>query len=491
MLLSLKNLYLHNKTNQTKQNETNMKKILTFLIVFCLSVSLFGQNPQKHRIIVLTDIENEPDDAQSLVRFLLYSNQWDTEGIIATTSCWQRDKIADWRIYEILDAYEKVRPNLLKHESGYPETRFLRGIVKRGYPDYGMNAVGEGKSSEGSDWIISVLEKPDDRPVWVLIWGGANTLAQALWQIDMTKTPTEKEQMINKLRVYTISDQDDSGPWIRKTFPDLFYIVSPGYQENGGKGYFYATWIGISGERHYKFPGGADTNLILNPWIDKHIQNGHGPLGTEYPDIAYAMEGDTPSFLYLIQNGLNKPEKPDWGSWGGRYELYTPHYKKFFHEPETRPIWTNTDDMVWVDGKCYVNEQATIWRWREAFQHDFAARMDWCVNDYVNANHPPVAALNHEKTIIVKAGGTALLDASKSSDPDNHQLSYHWFHYRDPGTFVGDIEISNNRSPKSEFIAPEVSKPVDTHIILEVTDQGEPGLTRYQRVIVNVLPSKE
>ncbi len=468
-----------------------MTRLLLCLTILFLCIFSHAQSTQKHRIIVLTDIENEPDDAQSLVRFLLYSNQWDVEGLVATTSCWQRDKIADWRIYEILDAYEKVRPNLLKHEPGYPEADYLRNIVKRGYPDYGMNAVGEGKSSEGSDWIINVLEKPDDLPVWVLVWGGANTLAQALWQIDMTKTPAEKEQMISKLRVYTISDQDDSGPWIRKTFPDLFYIVSPGYQENCGKGYFYATWIGISGERHYKFPSGADTNLILNPWIDDNIQNNHGPLGAEYPDIEYAMEGDTPSFLSLINNGLNAPEKPDFGGWGGRYEHYIPHDKKFFHEPETRPIWSNTDDMVWVDGKCYVNEQATIWRWREAFQHDFAARMDWCVNDYANANHPPIAALNHEKTKTVKAGETVFLDAGKSSDPDNDKLSYQWFHYSEPGAFVGDIEIRDNQASNTEFTAPEVSKPVDLHIILEVTDQGEPALTRYQRVIVNILPEKE
>ena len=83
--------------------------------------------------------------------------------------------------------------------------------------------------------------------------------------------------------------------------------------------YARATWSGISGEKHYKFSG-PDFSLVSNDWIDEHVQHGHGPLGELYPDIAYIMEGDTPSFLFLIPNGLNAPEHPEWGGWGGRYE---------------------------------------------------------------------------------------------------------------------------------------------------------------------------
>jgi len=450
--------------------------------------SLTSENVEKPRVLILTDIENEPDDAQSLVRFLLYSNQFDVEGIVATTSCWQRDEIADWRIYEILEAYEKVRDNLILHEPGYPEYEELKALVKRGYADFGMNAVGPEKESEGSDWIVSALKKDDPRPLWVLVWGGANTLAQALWQIDMNESPAETKRLASKLRVYTISDQDDSGPWIRRKFPEVFYIVSPGYHENGGNAYFYATWIGISGERHYKFPSGADKSLILNPWVDENIQNNHGPLGKEYPDIEYAMEGDTPSFLYLINNGLGSADHPDWGSWGGRYELYTPAYKKYFHEPETRPVWTNTDDMIWVGDLCYVNAQATIWRWREDFQNDFAARMDWCIKDYEEANHPPVAKINTKNVIYAKPGDLIELNAENSVDPDGDELQFSWMHYPEPGNFPGKIEIANADSQMATIKAPEVDKPVEIHIILSVTDSGEPSLTRYQRIIINVIP---
>ncbi len=132
-----------------------MKIILLLVTTIVFSIkSINAQNnndfiQEKTRILILTDIENEPDDAQSLVRFLTYSNMFDVEGIVATTSCWQKNKIADWRIHEIVDAYGKVRDNLEKHEPGYPEYSYLKKRIKKGYTDFGMAAVGEGKDSEG------------------------------------------------------------------------------------------------------------------------------------------------------------------------------------------------------------------------------------------------------------------------------------------------------------------------------------------------------
>jgi hypothetical protein len=136
------------------------KLLICFFVLFLISPIILPGNlkanepSQKTRILILTDIENEPDDAQSLVRFLLYANQFDVEGIVATTSCWQRDQTAEWRIHEIVDAYGKVRDNLEKHEKGYPTHAFLKEKIKKGYPDFGMAAVGEGKDSEGSDLIL-------------------------------------------------------------------------------------------------------------------------------------------------------------------------------------------------------------------------------------------------------------------------------------------------------------------------------------------------
>jgi hypothetical protein len=221
--------------------------------------------------------------------------------------------------------------------------------VKHGAAEYGMNGVGPGKDSEGSDWIIRTLEKNDDRPLWIAVWGGPNALAQALYTLRATKSPAELDRLVAKLRVYTISDQDDSGPWMRKNFPKLFYIVSPGGD------YGAATWTGIN-----TVVPGIDNSTLSNKWLAEHIQQGHGALGEAYPDVAYGMEGDTPSWLALIPNGLSDPEHPDWGGWGGRYELYQPVIPVTNHstficgvftrcvpiEPESRPIWTNaTDDF--------------------------------------------------------------------------------------------------------------------------------------------------
>mgnify|MGYP006310662043 FL=1 len=100
----------------------NKLKLFTILFVLTIPLQVLTQDlksyPEKTRILILTDIENEPDDAQSLVRFLIYSNQFDVEGIVATTSCWQRDQTAEWRIHETVDANGKVRNNLEKHETG-------------------------------------------------------------------------------------------------------------------------------------------------------------------------------------------------------------------------------------------------------------------------------------------------------------------------------------------------------------------------------------
>jgi hypothetical protein len=477
-----------------------MKFILPLLFsLTLLAGSTAAQTPAgKPRILVLTDIENEPDDSQSLVRLLTYANQVDLEGLIATTSIHLQKRVAPETIHRIVDAYGKVQPNLLKHEPGYPTAQALKAMIKKGLPKYGMTGVGEGLDSEGSAWIIRQLEKPDDRPLWVPTWGGVNTLAQALWTIRKTRTPEQAERLYRKLRVYTISDQDDSGPWIRKEFPGVFYVVSPGY------GYEHATWTGINTREP-----GTQPECIADAWLTEHIQQGHGPLGALYPDVAFGMEGDTPSFLGLIPNGLNSPEHPDWGGWGGRYVLQQPKLVASTRkpagtpaeEPETRPIYTNAADSVLTpvrfmaaltsnEPKPRKSIQATIWRWRTEFQNDFAARMDWCTKPYAQANHPPVPKLSHPDRLTVKSGETFYLRAADSTDPDGDGLSFRWMQYPEAGTYPGVVRYENFVSNIYEArpIAPTVTSPQTIHFILKVTDKGTPALTRYQRVIVTVVP---
>lgn len=457
-----------------------------------------AEQAEKQRLIVLTDIENEPDDMQSLVRLLLYANDIDIEGIVATTSVHMKDEVHPESIRAAISRYAEVRPNLLLHAPGYPDAATLLGRVAAGQPGYGIAHVGAGRDSEGSRMIVRALEAPDPRPLWVTAWGGANTLAQALHSIRAGKSPAEARRLIAKLRVYTISDQDDSGAWMRRAFPDLFYIVSPG-------GYGAATWGGIM-----TTVDGIDNSRVGNGWIAENIQQGHGPLGALYPDVAYGMEGDTPSFLGLIPNGLNVPVRPDWGGWGGRYALRIPPLEsmdpKGFNggipiEPETRPIWTNAVDTVTphvasAHGRAvkpmersFSDFRATVWRWRDAFQNDFAARMDWTTQPYDKANHPPVPRLAHADRLTVRSGEWFRLSAAGSSDPDGDSLSYLWFHYPEAGSWKEPIPTQGAENIyRAAIRAPRVTKPETAHFILAVTDKGSPALTRYRRVIVTIEP---
>jgi hypothetical protein len=298
--------------------------------------------------------------------------------------------------------------------------------------------------------------------------------------------------------VYAISDQDDSGAWIRRTFPDLFYIVSPG-------GYGDATWTAINSV----IPG-IDNTTISNRWIAQHIQQGRGALGAVYPDVAYGMEGDTPSWLALVPNGLNVPEHPQWGGWGGRYELYRPDVSTLDPngftggvpiEPETRAIWSNAVDeyappMAGEYGRertvgptSFKDYRVTLWRWRDDFQNDFAARIGWTTKPHGDANHPPRVTLNHAAGITVRSGESFELDARGTTDPDGDSLSYLWFEYAEAGTCKAPftMHVAANMA-RVTVSAPKVEKAGTAHFILKVTDKGSPPLTRYQRVIVTVHP---
>src|SRR5262245_1080818 len=478
------------------------------------------------RVVVMTDIANEPDDQMSMVRFLLYSNGWDVEGLVASTSTWMKNKVRPDVIQSLLDAYEQVQPNLLKHVPGFPTAAALRAVVVPGQPSYGMAAVGPGKATPGSELIAKAASKADPRPLWVLAWGGTNTLAQALQDARAARPPAELEALVTKLRVYTISDQDDAGPWIRREFPSLHYIASPSTQD--AEEYPYATWTGISGDRFYKNAPGADFTTFTDDWVNANIR-AKGPLGKLYPFPCCIHEGDTPSFLGLIDNGLASAMSPAFGGWGGRY---------FWRQPsgETRPFWTqggdaypgrenSRDTVVASDGRAYTSDQATVWRWRQAFQNDFAARMDWSIKDAKGANHNPRVVVNGKPgtepiELEAEVGKPVTMDATGTTDPDDDALRFNWFFYSEAGGGIPGRPLAvrrrsppgagapgeggmpsapagGPREPPARLVLENATLPRATvvpkvagiaHVILVVEDSGAPSLTSYRRVILRIEP---
>jgi len=353
-----------------------------------------------------------------------------------------------------------------------------------------MAAVGPGRDTPGARRLVAAADRADDRPLWIAIWGGANTLAQALADVRASRPSAEVARLVAKLRVYAISDQDDAGAWLRREFPGLWYLVSPS-NPGSWEEYYRAAWTGISGERNYRIGAGHRFDLVDQPWLEAHVIRDHGPLGAAYPRFKYIMEGDTPSFLGLIDRGLGWEHSPAFGGWGGRYAWYQP-------AGESRPIWTdNADsrDTVTADnGRTETSNQATIWRWREPFQNDFAARMNWCVAPaFAQANHNPRPVLNGNRStdvLVLRAapGATVRLSAegTDAGDP-GQQVTVTWWIYPEAGTIAG-ARLSRTEGWTTEVELPAATPPGTLHVILQAEDDGTPRLFAYRRAILDVAP---
>lgn len=198
-----------------------MKRLLFVTLSALLCSSLLAQT----RMIVMSDIGgSDPDDTQSMVHLLVSLDRVELEGIVSQHAWVPYGNGAVTLINQVIDAYEEVYPNLQVHSKKFPTASYLRSVVKVGQAEAAMHGVGDGKDSEGSEWIIKTIDKDDDRPVWITAWSGLNTLAQALWKVSHTRTAEQVERFVSKVRVYDVLGQDDAGAWIVKNYPNLIYI---------------------------------------------------------------------------------------------------------------------------------------------------------------------------------------------------------------------------------------------------------------------------
>ncbi len=440
-----------------------MKKIFPIILLYLAICPICVCSQNHTRMIVTTDIGgSDPDDIQSLVHLMVMLNDVDLEGIISQHAWVPYGTGATEVIGNVIDAYEKALPNLLVHDNKYPDANTIRKVVKIGQPQAAMACVGEGKDSEGSEWIIKVVDKKDARPVWIAAWSGMNTLAQALWKVSHTRSTKDVDKFVSKLRVYDILGQDDAGAWIAKNFPQLTYIRNKAV---------------------YGWPKDDE-------WYKKNVQE-IGPLGKVYASRIWATEGDTPSFLYCIDNGLNVPEHIDYGGWGGRFSTM----KENNIESMDWVRKNNLDEMQYAPYLMYgASEEGNgaLIRWAEDIHNDFKTRMLWTVtNDYSKANHHPIAIVNKDKSrqiiyMVAKSGKEIHLDAAASYDPDGDSLEYDWQFYKEPSSYKGNLQFLNHDTPCMRLSVPDDAKGKNIHVILKVTDKNRSALCSYRRIIINV-----
>ncbi len=441
----------------------------------------------KPRLVVCTDIapaDVEPDDMESMVHLMVYADMFEIEALITSVG-WNCDPYpVEWAQYlqRVINAYEKDVTNLMKrsaqtsflsvseengqqHIGYWPSADYIRSRAVMGSVQGGIKAIGESNDSPGNELLIRLADENDPRPIYVAAWGGANTLAQAIWKVQQTRSAEELKRFVRKFRIYTITDQDmaynnrmnraySSHMWLRREFKDdLQFIWDEG------------TWQ-------------EQCELGKQHWTmhQNHIQT-KGALGKEYPNYKWGVEGDTPSFLYVLPNGLNDPEDPSQAGWAG-------YHQHGLCPDSLTTAWTSWQEPVRSISVGYKQ------RFYPIELSDFMARMQWA--DKGEGNHNPIVVVNDHQgpsplLLQAKAGDTIRLDASKSSDPDLNTIVFHWWQQPEIGTV--QLVIDDAEKPIITIRIPTDAAGQTLHVICEVSDKGVPQLKSYHRIIISVLPA--
>ena len=445
----------------------------------------FGLKP---RIVVLTDIapgDIEPDDMESMIRLMSHADLFEVEALI-TSGGWNSGENPypiGWKdsLSRTINAYEKDLPNLMKRSGqtkflvdesipqtiGYwPSAQYMRDRAMLGSLNLGQHRIGEANRTAGSDYIVSLADEADERPIWILAWGGANTFAQAIWQVEQERTAEEVKAFLRKFRIYTITDQDV--PWINR-YSDYPYSSHFKMRRDMSEDLMFfwdeSAWL-------------SQNAIGSSNWDQyaEHIQ-GHGNLGSIYPKYKWGVEGDTPSFLHVLPNGLHDPSVPEMAGWGG-------YFKWGLGMDGETYSYTNHTGEVKKTSEKYENH------FYPAIFNNFAARMDWAADGEGNRN--PIVEVSGDKSLRIieinaSAGDVVSLDATGTYDPDGDALSYSWWQMPEAGTYMGEVEIEGSETSQVCVTVPADAAGTSVHIVCEVTDDGTPALTAYRRVIVNVV----
>jgi hypothetical protein len=424
------------------------------------------------RLIVETDAGGDPDDEQSLVRLLVYANEFDLEGLIANRpQARERENKNPVRdglgiVRAMIVAYGECYRNLVKHDQRYPHPEQLLVRTVAGYEDV----------DDGVQLIIRAVDSPDPRPVWFSNWGtdrgsAESCLKRALDRVLRERGPEGYAIFKSRLRLCSADKFGDHTTKIGPPFP--IWVETSHPIQNGIRWYHRFSQLTATA-------GGFD--------LERDVRTAHGPLGRLYPTNTNMpqKEGDTMMFLYLLPTGMNDPEQPTWGSWAGRHGPHDEHPGKPYYWANQTDHWQGT-----------TSRDNTLARWAAHLQNDFRARMDWCVADsYPQANHRPIAVLNGDKSnniieISGKSGATVTLTAEGSTDPDGNRFKTTWYFYPEAGTYRGDMRLSASEGKSTSFTAPTASSPETVHVILQLEDDGEPPLCAYRRAVIRVQPKDQ
>ncbi len=512
-----------------------------FCVVMMLGLAAMGSAQEKPRVVVTTD--PELDDANSLIRYLLYSTDFRTAGLIYTSSGfhWKGDgtgkklsvpnreysrwglnlcPCASWRwapdehyIDIAVATYAQVYPNLRVHNPNYPTPAELQSKIRWGNVEFDGDIS---QDTPGSDLIKALLLDDEPGPVYLLAWGGQSTIARALKSIQLQYSGTPQwravyQKVSRKAILSPSGDQDDTyATYIHPNWPDIRTLpagvggVPLGYEaqvtvsaedsvyystdwtrENissrGAFGALYRVW----GDGKQMVKGDSFDYFGLSGYTADQLKaKGYIVWTPPRPKGEFLGEGDTFTYLNLIDNGLRGYEAGTPGGWAGHGASAATAATG--QSPLPRITINSYDDLLRLQearGRSPSPDPDFI----PAAQYGLAARLLWSVTPtYAGANHEPRVSVRGSTSVSARPGETIRLEGL-TSDPDGDAVTVRWWQWQDVGTYPGKVTLSNPTA-----LATSVQVPTDAaqgqtiQLVLEATDNGTPALTRYQRVVVIV-----